>query len=112
MQSCKLFGTSRLAGGFLFIQKTGRQIALSARLLSYGAKGRVEFYYNAMFLFNKNFYKNLGTINHTNKSTTWLKLSLTSTYFMINIFLRHTECFSISIAASFVDDICKLGDFS
>lgn len=27
-------------------------------------------------------------------------------------FLRHTECFSISIAASFVDDICKLGDFS
>ena len=75
-------------------------------------KGRLEFYYNAMFLFNKNFYKNLGTINHTNKSTTCLKLSLTSTYFMINIFLRHTECFSISIAASFVDDICKLGDFS
>lgn len=47
---------------------------------------RFEFYCNAMFLFNKNFYKNLGTINHTNKSTTCLKLSLTSIYFMINIF--------------------------
>lgn len=42
MQSCKLFGTSRLAGGFLFIQKTGRQIALSARLLSYGAEGETR----------------------------------------------------------------------
>ena len=74
--------------------------------------GLFIFHHIKPFLFNKNFYKNLGTINHTNKSTTCLKLSLTSTYFMINIFLRHTECFSISIAASFVDDICKLGDFS
>ena len=50
MQSCKLFGTSRLAGGFLFIQKTGRQIALSARLLSYGAKGRTDFYFIYLLL--------------------------------------------------------------
>ena len=51
MQSCKLFGTSRLAGGFLFIQKTGQQIALSARLLSYGAKGRTDCEVIYLFLF-------------------------------------------------------------
>ena len=28
MQSCKLFGTSRLAGGFLFIQKRAEVSAL------------------------------------------------------------------------------------
>ena len=28
MQSCKLFGTSRLAGGFLFIQKSPRRLSL------------------------------------------------------------------------------------
>lgn len=49
-------------------KKTGRQIALSARLLSYGAKGRLDKCFIDMFLLSKIFLKNNYTNGHTNNA--------------------------------------------
>ena len=44
MQSCKLFGTSRLAGGFLFIQKKApNESGLSQHIASTTAKHYLDF---------------------------------------------------------------------
>ena len=40
MQSCKLFGTSRLAGGFLFIQKG--LVEFQQALEIYGGEGEIQ----------------------------------------------------------------------